>query len=1058
MVDGLFLFSFSIILVTRQEQGSRMSPSPSDPPHIPCSIGLLGLCVFLGVHSTLSKLVFSAVPEDSIGVLNQPLMLHCAAYDSSLQKVLPVAWEKDLRGTPVALGSKMHQMANGSLLFIQLQEEDLGTYTCSASTGFSNIRTTVSIYKADLEDVFFSPLSQTAQEGQLVFLQCVSGDSSPAAHITWLKDGKPLSRGTQIQGQYGGGNDKKTSGTLKIEHVSQEDEGVYVCVTHNPLLNISRESNMATLTLSDSDIDLEIVRGPENITVATETEAAFHCSVRGFHDPIVHWFKDGKSLGNESRQSLQHHGQLLIIRNVLEEDEGFYHCEVKNENDLVISKPAYLLPAVMEWTFQREPANATVKRGGEATLVCRPPASRPSATVNWFKNNWLLSPASHFSIEPNGDLFFHSVKDSDRGMYFCRATNSYLPRDVTSRKVYLEVLAPPSVSVWPSMLTAPIGAEVVIRCRVSGHPAPLIVWSKQGHSVMTGGKITIGVRNATLFISSVRRYDEGTYTCKAFNTMGQDERVATLRVAVSPVIMLFQKSVSSVVGSTVTLPCRAIGDLPITYTWTRGYQGSLSSSLPGHIDNNGTLHLLDIQWDAAGEYHCIAENLAGRDQLSTILSISAVEENPPDEDIVTFTSLTNISQQNTTNLNLSTDSDTRSDQQYDNYIRKSGALLKDSPINSETVSTSDIVTSFTLLPNSESSGYEKLEHYIGQPKSDTSKLSDFSDTSKLSDSIFQNTDRITPSPQPLEPNLIHTQTQPPTLHVTVSISSDQLTHLPTITPHNTGAQVSNNYLNTKPSFLNTQTPSLCLLPVESPTQTLSQITNPSTEFPPAPPSHPLLEKHDIPIVVGVGVSLAFIFITMAFYSLVQKNDSTAPTSRGAQRNFGVPPRHGERLVTGRTYDNRAFEDDNLVAVIEQSPNTSNTRPRDSTHSTSTLMMKPICNILDEVSAHKDLPVIVETHQSQQESISEEQTPQPSATPVHHSINISHASSSSSSLLLSNCVSLGVTTVAVHFFPSAVVATTHSTPPVLSQEVGFQMATAVSEPEQQNTHILHPGPS
>ncbi|KAG5261040.1 hypothetical protein AALO_G00299300 [Alosa alosa] len=882
-----------------------MSPSPSDPPHIPCSIGLLGLCVFLGVHSTLSKLVFSAVPEDSIGVLNQPLMLHCAAYDSSLQKVLPVAWEKDLRGTPVALGSKMHQMANGSLLFIQLQEEDLGTYTCSASTGFSNIRTTVSIYKADLEDVFFSPLSQTAQEGQLVFLQCVSGDSSPAAHITWLKDGKPLSRGTQIQGQYGGGNDKKTSGTLKIEHVSQEDEGVYVCVTHNPLLNISRESNMATLTLSDSDINLEIVRGPENITVATETEAAFHCSVRGFHDPIVHWFKDGKSLGNESRQSLQHHGQLLIIRNVLEEDEGFYHCEVKNENDLVISKPAYLLPAVMEWTFQREPANATVKRGGEATLVCRPPASRPSATVNWFKNNWLLSPASHFSIEPNGDLFFHSVKDSDRGMYFCRATNSHLPRDVTSRKVYLEVLAPPSVSVWPSMLTAPIGAEVVIRCRVSGHPAPLIVWSKQGHSVMTGGKITIGVRNATLFISSVRRYDEGTYTCKAFNTMGQDERVATLRVAVSPVIMLFQKSVSSVVGSTVTLPCRAIGDLPITYTWTRGYQGSLSSSLPGHIDNNGTLHLLDIQWDAAGEYHCIAENLAGRDQLSTILSISAVEENPPDEDIVTFTS----------------------------------------------------------------------------------------------------------------------------------------------------------------------TPSLCLLPVESPTQTLSQITNPSTEFPPAPPSHPLLEKHDIPIVVGVGVSLAFIFITMAFYSLVQKNDSTAPTSRGgwkdffhcvhfcrAQRNFGVPPRHGERLVTGRTYDNRAFEDDNLVAVIEQSPNTSNTRPRDSTHSTSTLMMKPICNILDEVSAHKDLPVIVETHQSQQESISEEQTPQPSATPVHHSINISHASSSSSSLLLSNCVSLGVTTVAVHFFPSAVVATTHSTPPVLSQEVGFQMATAVSEPEQQNTHILHPGPS
>lgn len=61
-----------------------------------------------------------------------------------------------------------------------------------------------------------------------------------------------------------------------------------------------------------------------------------------------------------------------------------------------------------------------------------------------------------------------------------------------------------------------------------------------------------------------------------------------------------------------------------------------------------------------------------------------------------------------------------------------------------------------------------------------------------------------------------------------------------------------------------------------------------------------------------------------------------------------------------------------MAVIEQSPNTSDTRAQASTHSTSTLMMKPICNILDEVSVNKDLPVIVETHQSQQESVSEEQ--------------------------------------------------------------------------------------
>lgn len=46
---------------------------------------------------------------------------------------------------------------------------------------------------------------------------------------------------------------------------------------------------------------------------------------------------------------------------------------------------------------------------------------------------------------------------------------------------------------------------------------------------------------------------------------------------------------------------------------------------------------------------------------------------------------------------------------------------------------------------------------------------------------------------------------------------------------------------------------------------------------------PVLEKHDIPIVVGVGVSLAFIFITVTFYSVVQKNEP-APTSRAGQQS------------------------------------------------------------------------------------------------------------------------------------------------------------------------------
>lgn len=50
-----------------------------------------------------------------------------------------------------------------------------------------------------LENVFFSPQDQTVREGEGVFFQCVSGDSSPPANITWLKDGTLVTRGRQIQ-------------------------------------------------------------------------------------------------------------------------------------------------------------------------------------------------------------------------------------------------------------------------------------------------------------------------------------------------------------------------------------------------------------------------------------------------------------------------------------------------------------------------------------------------------------------------------------------------------------------------------------------------------------------------------------------------------------------------------------------------------------------------------------------------------------------------------------------------------------------------------------------
>ncbi|KAK7165114.1 hypothetical protein R3I94_003475 [Phoxinus phoxinus] len=979
-------------------------------------------------------------------------MLHCTVFDSGLKAPPPVKWERDTGG----LDSRIHQMANGSLFFPRLKEEDFGNYSCSAKRGNKQIQSTVMISKACLEDVFFHPQSMRTEEGHDVFLQCVSGDSSPPAQISWLKNGRVLTKGNQIQGQYGGGSQRKTSGTLHMANITKTDQGIYICITHNPLLNISKESQAATLTVHGFSVDLKIIEGPQNVTEPVEKEAALHCFVEGFPIPTVQWFKDGRPLPNSSRWDLQKDGQLLIFKRVLSEDEGLYFCEARNEKEKVKSQPAYLLPAVMDWNFMLEPANLTVRKGESATLSCRPPHSRPQAQVSWFKNNRLLHPGLHYTADPNGDLLFHSVQETDSGLYFCRASNSLLKRALTSKKIFLDVHEPPSVTIWPTVITSPVGAEVTIHCQVLGHPAPSIKWSKLGQSVQTGGKIIMGLRNTTLYISSARKHDEGHYTCTASNTLGHDEKTMTLRVAVKPVIVSFVASLTVSEGSPVSLPCRAVGDFPVKYTWIRTAlirnSPRLSApkspvSLPQqiHIDDNGTLVISNIHRSDAGEYHCTAENRVGQDERSVIITVTVVN-----------------------------------------------AFVEDSPTYLNLESTQDTTEFISLKPIGISIGSnENIKEPI-QTQNPTAVPVKPSPSSQLKETFMQDT---------------HPHIQP----------TDQVTKPPSMNPNTNSPSPADSYSQIKNIQSFSQTPGLPLMDVDNFTSsapveqhqnksqsikqsggTKSSVTN-DTELVESLKKNtsqapmrttdnnnrekeksqtwlPVIEKHDIPIVVGVGVSLAFIFIAMAFYSLVQTNDPAAiPTGRAALRCMGGPCRHGERLAMERTYDNKAFEDDNLVAVIEQSPNISETRALPTESSPSTMMMEPPSDDVQEgVHSTQDLPVIVETHpepreEDQLETIFEEgkvspsphsdiqlqcmedwrsrefepcqdapspppanpapaqeeglrssltlQTTDPSSTPVRHSINISHGFSP---LMLSHCVSLGMTSVAVdvHFYPSA----------------------------------------
>ncbi|XP_023199095.1 roundabout homolog 2-like [Xiphophorus maculatus] len=962
-----------------------------------------------------------------------------------------------------------------------------------------------------LEDVFFSPQDQTVKEGEAVFLQCVSGESSPAANVSWLKDGRIVTRGRQFQGEYGGGQQKKTSGTLHLFNATLQDDGIYVCVAHNSLLNISRRSKPAKLTVEGVPLGPKLVQGPDNITVTMGTEVSMQCTVRGFPVPMVHWFKDGCLLSRCSATfSLLNNGQLLILRNVTKQDEGWYHCEASIQEETIKSQSAFLLLADMQWSFVQQPSSLTVRRGENVTLTCRPPYSRPEADVSWFKGNQLLSPAVNMTVLPSGDLFFHSIQEHDGGVYFCRASNSHLQRFLTSRRATLTVLAPPLVKLWPTVLMVPVGAPAVLECEVSGHPLPSISWMKRGHSKQTGGKVALGQRNATLYIQSARIYDEAVYVCEASNVLGRSHSTALLRVAVSPIIVTFASRVSSTAGSSVVLPCRAVGVQPITYSWTRAETRSpISRTETKHVDENGALHISRVQHSDAGEFVCTAENRAGRHQRCTVLTVTA-EDRPAyrekqtklvlsassnvskdhhvsaeqnlqpahhphlmaQQKITTCFSCSNtttspaFSRKFTAELKappsrpdqileevihpaqqlvatqiqppilpppphpnfLSGDLNPKLPLEKDQHLTSTSPPLgstpaatsqgfsptstsphqflqskenNESPVNlkyklmwSETpVPTQISVSQIKIKPSdsvkvtSERESYHLKPHSFHQrnilSKNETSShISPNKPTALHFSASPQQTTHWPATPlsflpkfhlespdMQLPPSLI---TRPPPLQfddrptaATLNPGSSQQHH-PVSDPVNTSHVYWVNQANSTQKDQASNSTKLTDWKKRNTSQSPMTSNNPiGTQQ--SPSWLPALEKHDIPIVVGVGISLAFIFITVTFYSVVQKNEPLPPgraaTSLAAQRNLGVPKRHADRQAAGHTYENRAFEDDDSVTVIEQSPNTSDTRARPPGPSLVIVQMEPTFEEIQDVChpAADHYSVTVETH-------------------------------------------------------------------------------------------------
>lgn len=176
--------------------------------------------------------------------------------------------------------------------------------------------------------------------------------------------------------------------------------------------------------------------------------------------------------------------------------------------------------------------------GKDATLSCTIVGS-PTPLITWEKDKLKLMSGGRFKTVEDGNVYRLTIYDltlEDSGQYMCRAKNNVgeayaavtlkvaLPTEMAQRApVFLDKPVPTRVG---------LGGDAVFVCRVAAHPDANFDWEKDGRYLGESNRIKIvsEANSSILTIQSVRNLDDGTYTCRAQNSVGRANAAAALVV------------------------------------------------------------------------------------------------------------------------------------------------------------------------------------------------------------------------------------------------------------------------------------------------------------------------------------------------------------------------------------------------------------------------------------------------------------------------------------------------------------------------------------------------
>ncbi|XP_052128533.1 roundabout homolog 2-like isoform X2 [Frankliniella occidentalis] len=361
---------------------------------------------------------FRTQPRDTRVAAGETALLECGPPKGQPEPT--VIWKRNGQDLDVDNNRRYKIVEGGNLLIPSVSQSDEGKYKCIAQNVAGVRESLTANLDVHVKPYFIHPPSDvTALVGQSVELECASA-GEPAPTMLWRReDGRmPIARAHILDNK-----------ALRIEHVTSEDVGTYICEAENDV-----GSDSAKVALTVHSPPYFTVR-PSDVRVPLGSSVSFPCAAEGSPPPSVFWSREGSRLlmfpgSIHGDISVSAEG-TLSMKSVSREDSGYFVCSALSvagsatERALLEVLPLQQAPPPI---IQLGPGNQTLPAQAVAVLPCQaaPPSGSEAFTqISWLKDGSPLSPSgSRIAMSSRGSLSVKNLQLSDSGEYTCKASSS----------------------------------------------------------------------------------------------------------------------------------------------------------------------------------------------------------------------------------------------------------------------------------------------------------------------------------------------------------------------------------------------------------------------------------------------------------------------------------------------------------------------------------------------------------------------------------------------------------------------------------------------------------